>query len=175
MFKKFRDILFSYWTMAVLFVLLAAGAAVATFIENDYGTSTARVLVYNHIWYEAVMTLSVINLMGIIYRRKMWRQKARFIFHLSFVIMLIGAGITRYAGYEGIMHIKEGQSQNKMISLEPYFQVNVIKGDKVVYKEFQKEFGAIGNNDFNYDIDFEGKNLNVKWIHLNLLKKARLQ
>ena len=83
--KKITDILFSYWTMLVLFVLLGAGAGVATFIENDFGTSTARVLVYNHIWYETVMTLSCINLLGIIVRRKMWRQKAKFIFHISFV------------------------------------------------------------------------------------------
>ena len=70
LFKKFTDILFSYWTMLLLFALLAGGAGVATFIENDYGTSTARVFVYNHVWYEIVMTLSVINLMGIIYRKK---------------------------------------------------------------------------------------------------------
>ena len=83
--KKITDVLFSYWTMLVLFSLLAIGAGVATFIENDFGTSTARVLVYNHWWYEAVMVLTTINLLGIIYRRKMWNQKAKFIFHISFV------------------------------------------------------------------------------------------
>ena len=84
--KKISNILFSYWTMLFLFILLAGGAAIATFIENDYGTSTSRVLVYNHIWYEVVMALSIINLLGIITKRKMWKQKARFIFHFAFVI-----------------------------------------------------------------------------------------
>ncbi len=173
LFKKFTDILFSYWTMLLLFALLAGGAGVATFIENDYGTSTARVFVYNHVWYEIVMTLSVINLMGIIYRRKMWRQKARFIFHFSFVVMLIGAGVTRYVGYEGIMHIKEGQTQNTMISLEPYFQVYIEQNGKTLYKEFQKEFAAIGNNDFNYDIMFADKLLNVKLDSYKFAKKGK--
>ena len=60
--------------MLLMFTLLAVGAAVGTFIENDYGTSTARVLVYNHLWYEIVLTLSIINLSGIIYRRKMYKK-----------------------------------------------------------------------------------------------------
>ena len=163
--KKTTNILFSYWTMLFLFILLGVGAAVATFIENDYGTSTARVLVYNHLWYEMVLTLSIINLSGIIISRKMWRTKARFVFHISFVIMLIGASMTRYVGFEGVMHIKEGQTQSDMLSLEPYIQVTIEYDDKRYYSEFQKEFGAIGNNDFSYDIEFANKNL-----HLNLDK-----
>ncbi|MCK5294356.1 MAG: cytochrome C biogenesis protein, partial [Arcobacteraceae bacterium] len=95
LFKKSTDLLFSYWTMLILFILLAFGAAVATFIENDYGVSTARVLVYNHLWYEIVMTLSIINLLGIIIKRKMWNSKAKFIFHIAFVVMLIGSAMTR--------------------------------------------------------------------------------
>ncbi len=158
---KIEDILFSYWTMLLLFFLLGAGAAVGTFIENDYGTSTARVLVYNHFWYEAVMTLSIINLIGIIYKRKMWNQKAKFIFHFSFVVMLIGASLTRYVGYEGIMHIREGQVQSSMVSLEPYFQITIEHEGDTLYKEFQKEFGAIGDNSFDYKIEFKGKVLHL--------------
>ncbi|MCD4757077.1 MAG: cytochrome c biogenesis protein CcsA [Arcobacteraceae bacterium] len=171
--KKFADILFSYWIMLILLFLLGLGAGIATFIENDFGTSTARVLVYNNIWYEVVMTLSCINLLGIIYRRKMWKQKAKFIFHISFVIMLIGAGITRYAGYEGIMHIKEGQTQNEMVSLEPYLQVTIIDNDKTYYAEFQKEFSAIGSNYFNHDIEFGNKNLNIQLDSYKFAKKAK--
>lgn len=162
--KKTADLLFSYWTTMFAFVLLAGGAAVATFIENDFGTSTARVLVYNHIWYELALLLSIVNLIGIIYRRKMWRQKARFIFHFSFVLMLIGSGMTRYIGYEGIMHIKEGQTQSQMSSLEPYIQVTIQSEDKQYYAEFQKEFSAIGSNDFNYIVQFG----NNKEVHLTL-------
>ena len=149
--QKTSNILFSYWMMLLLFILLGGGAAVATFIENDYGISTARVLVYNHLWYEIVMTLSIINLLGIIVNRKMWKNKAKFIFHIAFVVMLIGSGLTRYVGYEGVMHIKEGQTQSDMISLEPYIQVTIDDNGKIYKNEFQKEFSAIGNNSFNYD------------------------
>ena len=170
--QQTADVLFSYWMMTILFVLLGAGAAVATFIENDFGTSTARVLVYNHIWYEIVMLLTTVNLLGVIYRRKMWKQKARFIFHISFVVMLIGAGATRYIGYEGVMHIKEGETQNQMVSLEPYFQITIEKDKKQYYAEFQKEFSAIGSNYFSYDVEFDGKTLNLSLDSYKFAKKG---
>ena len=170
--KKLSDILFSTWMMLLLLVLLGGGAAVATFIENDYGTSTARVLVYNNLWYEIVMTLSMINLSGIIIKRKMWRQKAKFIFHFSFIVMLIGAAMTRYVGYEGIMHIKEGQTQSQMISLEPYMQVTIDDNGKTYYSEFEKEFAAIGNNDFNYEIKFGNKVVNITLDSYKFAKKG---
>jgi len=170
--SKVGKILFSYWTMLFLFSLLAIGAAVATFIENDYGTATARVLVYNHIWYETVLTLTIINLIGIMLKHKMWKNKGKFIFHLSFIVMLIGAAVTRYVGYEGIMHIREGQTQNKMISSEAYFRINIQDKQGKYYQEFKKEFSAIGNNNFNYNIKFNGKILNIKLVKYTFAKKG---
>ena len=170
--KKTADILFSYWTTIFSFVLLAGGAAVATFIENDFGTSTARVLVYNSIWYEMALGLSILNLIGIINRRKMWKQKAKFIFHVSFVVMLIGAAMTRYVGYEGIMQIKEGQTQSKMSSLEPYIQVTIVSNGKEYYSDFQKEFAAIGSNDFDYSVAFEDKILKISLDSYKFAKKG---
>ena len=64
-------------------------------------------MVYNNLWYEVILLLTTVNLIGIIFKYKMWKNKARFIFHAAFVIILIGAGITRYVGYEGIMEIPE--------------------------------------------------------------------
>jgi len=170
--QKSTDIVFSYWTMILMFALLGGGAAVATFIENDYGTSTARVLVYNHIWYEIVLTIAIVNLSGIIIRRKMYKKiNGRFIFHFSFIVMLIGASVTRYVGYEGVMQIREGETQSTMISQEPYLQVTILKDGQKVYQEFQKEFGAIGNNDFFYSVPFEGKNLTLELKKYTFAKK----
>ena len=151
---KFSNVLFSFKTTLILLAILAIGAGCATFIENDFGTSSARVLVYNTIWYETVLTLTTINLIGIIIRFKMWKSRAKFIFHSSFVIILIGAGITRYVGYEGIMQIPEGAVENKMISGEPYLQVTIQDGDKVYYQEYQKEFTSFLSsvNNFSHKV-----------------------
>ncbi len=170
--KKTSNLLFSYWTMLILFILLGVGAAVATFIENDYGTATARVVVYNHIWYEIVMIFSIINLSGIIIKRKMWKNKARFIFHLSFIVMLLGATTTRYVGYEGTMRIREGQSQNSMISMKPYIQIKVHYNGKEYHKEYQFDLSALGN-DFNYDFKIENKNINIKYVDYIYQKEGR--
>lgn len=168
-------LLFSFKTTFLLLFLLSMGAAVATFIENDFGTSSARVLVYNAIWYELILVLTVINMTGIIFKYKMYKSPARFIFHLSFVVILVGAGITRYVGYEGIMQIKEGQTSNQMFSLEPYLQLNIKYKGKSYKQEFQKEFTAVLKdvNDFAHDIEFEDKNLHIKYINYIYAKKEK--
>ncbi len=172
---KSLSILFSFRTTLVLLAILAFGAGYATFVENDFGTSSARVLVYNNIWYETILVLATINMIGIIFQYKMWKNKARFIFHTAFVVILIGAAITRYIGYEGIIQIKEGQTQNKMISLEPYLQITVHDKDKTYYKEYQKEFTTLfsGLNYFNHDIRFGDKSIDIKYKNYFVAKKNR--
>jgi cytochrome c-type biogenesis protein CcsB len=165
---------FSFKVTLLLIVILAAGAGYATFIENDFGTSTARVLVYNNIWYETVLVLTTLNLIGIIYKFKMWKSKGKFLFHFSFVVILIGAGITRYAGYEGIMQIKEGETSNTMISLEPYLQVTIVDGDKSYYQEYQKEFTALfpSLNNFSHTINFgDNKSIEIHYVDYMFAKK----
>ena len=171
---KLTNVLFSFKTTLILLALLAIGAGCATFIENDFGTSSARVLVYNTIWYETLLVLTTINLMGIIFKYKMWKNKARFIFHSSFVIILIGAGITRYVGYEGIMQIPEGTTQNQMNSLEPYLQITIKDGDKVYYKEYQKEFTSLFPeiNNFSHKILFGEKELDINYKNFIFAKKG---
>ena len=181
---KISNVLFSFKTTLTLLAILAIGAGYATFIENDFGTSSARVLVYNNIWYEAVLVLTTINLTGIIFKYKMWKSTPRFIFHTSFVIILIGAGVTRYVGYEGIMQIKEGTVENRMISLEPYLQVTIKDDDKTYYKEYQMEFAALSENSdfaisieeffnkFDHTIAFGEKEVNVLYKNFFLAKRG---
>ncbi|MGJ0315191.1 cytochrome c biogenesis protein CcsA [Aliarcobacter cryaerophilus] len=173
---KLLNFLFSFKATLLLLAILAIGAGVATFIENDFGTSSARVLVYNNTWYEIVLVLTTINLSGIIYKFKMWNNLPRFLFHFSFVVILLGAIITRYVGYEGIMQIPQGTTANQMISLEPYLQVTVKDGEKVVaYKEWQKEFTSLlpELNNFSYKVDFDNNNLIIDYKRFQFEKKEQ--
>lgn len=173
---KLLNFLFSFKATLLLLAILAIGAGVATFIENDFGTSSARVLVYNNTWYEIVLVLTTINLCGIIYKFKMWNNLPRFLFHFSFVVILLGAIITRYVGYEGIMQIPQGTTTNQMISLEPYLQVTVKDGEKVVaYKEWQKEFTSLlpELNNFSYKVDFDNNNLIIDYKRFQFEKKEQ--
>ena len=173
---KLLNFLFSFKATLLLLAILAIGAGVATFIENDFGTSSARVLVYNNTWYEIVLVLTTINLSGIIYKFKMWNNLPRFLFHFSFVVILLGAIITRYVGYEGIMQIPQGTTTNQMISLEPYLQVTVKDGEKVVaYKEWQNEFTSLlpELNNFSYKVDFDNNNLIIDYKRFQFEKKEQ--
>ena len=173
---KLLNFLFSFKATLLLLAILAMGTGIATFIENDFGTSSARVLVYNNTWYEIVLVLTTINLSGIIYKFKMWNNLPRFLFHFSFVVILLGAIITRYVGYEGIMQIPQGTTTNQMISLEPYLQVTVKDGEKVVaYKEWQKEFTSLlpELNNFSYKVDFDNNNLIIDYKRFQFEKKEQ--
>lgn len=124
--------LFSSWFMGVLFILFALAMAFATLFENDYGAQVARILVYESKWFELIMLLLVINVIGQVFYFKLYRRKkiTILIFHMAFVMMIIGAGITRYFGFEGTIHIREGQEQNMCKSQENYFKLDVLNKKK---------------------------------------------
>ena len=113
--------------MGVLLLVLAIAMGIATFIENDFSTEDARNLIYNHWWFELVLFLICINFLGNIVRYKLWsRDKwAVLMFHIGFVVTILGAGITRFTGVEGLMPIREGETTSEFISENRYFSVIV--------------------------------------------------
>ena len=104
--------------MAVLILFLfGVFVGTATFIENDYGTQTAQALIYKAKWFELFLAYFIAILVYQILKYKSYKNKLPvFIFHFSFLIIALGAILTRYVGYEGIMHIREGQESNTMVS-----------------------------------------------------------
>jgi len=130
--KQLFNIMGSMKTMAVLMLIFAFSIGYATFVENDYGTMTAKADIYNVRWFEILLTLLTINLIYNMIKHKMFSIKKApiFIFHLSFLIILVGAAITRYAGYEGTMHIREGSKSNTMTSSASYFALNASANSK---------------------------------------------
>src|SRR5664279_3230297 len=124
---KYLKFLFTPVMMGVLFVLFAAAMAAATFFENDFGSAAAYSMVYNTRWFELIMLLLSINLIGQVIILKLLRKEKLTIalFHLSFVLMIIGAGITRYFGWEGSIHIREGEVQQQCYSNEKYIGYSV--------------------------------------------------
>jgi cytochrome c-type biogenesis protein CcsB len=113
--------------MGVLFIVFAIAMAAATFLENDFGSSAAYNMVYNTRWFELILLLLAVNLVGQIVVLKLFRKEKLTIalFHLSFILMIIGAGITRYFGWEGSMHIREGEEQQQCLSNEKYIGYSV--------------------------------------------------
>jgi len=156
--KKIISILYSTRLMAVLFILFAVAMGVATFIENDFGTQTSKALVYNTWWFELIMVFFVINFFGNIFRYRLYKKEkwAVLMFHLAFLLILIGAGATRYIGFEGIMLIKEGESTNKFLSETTYLNA-IVDNNKVQKPEINKPMllSAWGKNSWSYSDYFK--------------------
>jgi cytochrome c-type biogenesis protein CcsB len=116
--------------MGILFLLFALSMAVATFLENDFGSAAAYSLVYGSFWFSIILVLLAVNLTGQIIEFRLWRREKLtvFIFHASFLVILLGAAITRYFGYEGSIHIREGEEENRCYSEVQYIGYRVTDG-----------------------------------------------
>ncbi|AWG22545.1 cytochrome C biogenesis protein [Flavobacterium faecale] len=125
--KKIVSILFSTRLMAVLFLTFAIAMATGTFIESKYNTDTARILIYNSWWFEGIMVFFMINFAGNIKRYQLWKKEkwATLLLHLSFVFILLGAFVTRYISFEGVMPIREGAAENQFYSDKTFLTVFV--------------------------------------------------
>lgn len=101
-------------SLFVLLVIYAVAMAVATFVENGAGTAAARKWFYHSPWFLFVEFLLAVNFIWLVLRQKMFsrRQWGSLLFHSAFVVMLLGAGITHFFSYEGVMHIREGEQVN---------------------------------------------------------------
>ncbi len=116
--EKLKSILFSTRMMAILFLTYAVAMGVGTFIESKYNTETARIWIYNAWWFEAIHVFFVINFFGNIKRYQLYKKEkwATLLLHLAFLFIIVGAFITRYISYEGVMPIREGETANMLYS-----------------------------------------------------------
>ncbi|UII76057.1 cytochrome c biogenesis protein CcsA [Flagellimonas sp. HMM57] len=127
MIELLKKTLFSTRLMAVLFLVFATAMAIGTFVESQYSTETARIYIYNATWFEAIMIFFVINFMGNIFRYKLltFKKWPVLTLHLSWILIIVGAFVTRYISYEGMMPIREGNSENRFYSDKTYLTVFV--------------------------------------------------
>jgi cytochrome c-type biogenesis protein CcsB len=125
--KKYFSFLFSTRLMAILFLGFALAMGIGTFIESYYNTDTARIWIYNAWWFELIMVFFMINFAGNIKRYQLYKKEkwATLLLHLSFVLIIFGAFITRYISYEGMMPIREGATANQIYSSNNYLTVFV--------------------------------------------------
>ena len=83
--KIFRTIL-SMEVMIVLLLFMAFACAVATFVENDYGTLGAKSFIYGQTWFESIMMLLTIGVVANIIWFKMYKIKKFFYILSSYLV-----------------------------------------------------------------------------------------
>ncbi|WP_103070168.1 cytochrome c biogenesis protein CcsA [Aquimarina sediminis] len=117
---------------AFLFLIFAFALGMATFIENDYNTETAKTLIYNAWWFNVILFLFILNFIGNVKRYRLYKKDKVYILvlHFAFIIILVGAAITRYISFEGIISIKENETSSTMLSEKKYLSVAIDNGLK---------------------------------------------
>ncbi|MFC2096862.1 c-type cytochrome biogenesis protein CcsB [Bacteroidota bacterium] len=164
--KKIFDFLFSMRLAGILMIVFAGVIATATFLENDLGTIAARIFIYDSIWFELLILLMVISIVGSLIINKLYQRKKYtiLIFHISFVIIVIGSGITRYFGEEGTLRIREGNSSNQIISQTSFIQLDVNDGNNQHYFSDKKLFNKYKKNRFNETYTFNNESCQLSLI-----------
>lgn len=181
--KRLANILFSTRLTAVLFLVFAAAMAIGTFLDANQETSPTpytRHLIYNAWWFEMIMALFMINFIGNISRYRLWRKEkwATLILHLSFILVIFGAFITRYVGFEGMMHIREGNAESQFLSQKTYvttyidgdYMVNGVAQRKVIEREV--DFSYRLNNKFKVETDYNNIPVNIELV--KFIKSAEI-
>lgn len=155
--EKFARGFFSMRMMAVAMFIFFVAIATATMVESIYDTQTAKLFIYNAIWFDLLLVYLSFNLVANVFRYQMFRKEkvAALAFHLAFIIILIGAGVTRFISFEGSMLIREGASTDFIYSSDPYLWYKV--DDKKMqfthdHKMLLSEMDAW--NDFSFNVDF---------------------
>ncbi len=174
---KFIKFLFSPVFMGILFIVFAVSMGVATFIENDYGSSAAYDLVYGTHWFELILVLLAVNLAGqmIVFRLYRRYKITIFLFHLSFILMVTGAAVTRYSGWEGLMHIREGEDQNICRSGEQYISYILKDADGTLLDEHHVKYSVAFFSSGRYNARLDDGKENFDMVLSRIVTDARRQ
>ncbi|MGA1932074.1 cytochrome c biogenesis protein CcsA [Arcobacter sp. YIC-464] len=160
--KKIFKSLFSMQSMIILLFFMAVSCAMATFVENDFGPLGAKSFVYGQRWFETIMFLLTIGVVFNIIWFKMYKKDKFFVFfiHISFIFILLGAGLTRYLGYEAYMTIPEGSLQNKMLSNDEYIQIK--NNEKIIFEK-KVLMTPLSQSSVNFNTKINNEELTVEF------------
>ena len=102
----------------ILYILILVCMAAASIVEQTEGTDYAHVHYYGAWWF--ILIWAALAALGIFYliQRKV-KAVSTWALHLSFVIILVGAFITRVNGKQGMMHLRIGEPSDIYFSNNP--------------------------------------------------------
>ncbi|MBR6367832.1 MAG: cytochrome c biogenesis protein CcsA [Bacteroidaceae bacterium] len=90
-----------------LYSVIVVVLAVATFVENSYGTRFVTENIYHTVWFCALWAaLAVLSVVFFVVRG-LWRRVPVALLHASFIVILIGALTTFLTSNKGMLHIRK--------------------------------------------------------------------
>lgn len=163
---EFKKSIFTSTTAGFGMLLLAMILGFATFVESSYGAEAAKALVYGATWFEILLLFLSVSMAVIFFRKKLYLKEKLTVglFHLAFILMILGAGVTRYIGEEGIIHIREGESSSDLISSEQYFHMLLSQENQNMEAEQKVMLTPFSQNEVNATFALEGKKIRVRSV-----------
>ncbi|MBE3610075.1 cytochrome c biogenesis protein CcsA [Campylobacter californiensis] len=162
----FKSVFLSMSSAIVLMIIFAIGSGAATIIESKSGTEAAWFYVYGAGWFAFVQLLLGINLAYNIYQYKLLNVKKlpSLLFHAGFIVILIGAGITRYFGFEGNVHIRENSQTNIVTTKGTYISLSSLVDGQEVTTSIPRSFNDIVTNGFDIKLKIGQDSANMKFV-----------
>ncbi|NOT38179.1 MAG: cytochrome c biogenesis protein CcsA [Saprospiraceae bacterium] len=166
--EKISKAIFSTRAAGIYLLALAGSIAWATFVENDFGTSAAQKVIFRARWFELLLILFGICIAVNIIRFQLIQQKkwASLLFHTSILVIILGSGITRYFGFEGMMHIRQGEKVNHIISSESFINLKLKENNQVYSISDPILVSSFGKNKFERKYQVGDKIFNLKLLEV---------
>lgn len=109
--KSFKSLIFFllvfFWVVIFLIVFYVLVCVIVIFIENDYGMSVSKVIVYNIFWFNFLYVYLLVVLIGIFIKFKVLERKryVSFFFYSFLIFIILGVVIMCFFGVEGFMYV----------------------------------------------------------------------
>lgn len=114
--REIRDALSSWSATVILLALYATSLAAATLIDTQFGAEAARSVIY-HAWWMYVLYVAMIVNFWLLGRRMHLVKRLRWgsvLLHGGFILIIWGAALTHFWGYEGTLHLREGETSDQL-------------------------------------------------------------
>jgi cytochrome c biogenesis protein ResB len=110
----------------VLLVFLAAAMSYGTYVETALSNGAARILVYRTWWFDTLIALLAMNLVGCTLRRAPYKphQAGWITTHIALLLIMAASVVTHRFGVHGQMMVPEGQA-NSVFYLEQLDRENL--------------------------------------------------
>ncbi len=171
---KIIKALFSMRMMALGMLVFLVAIGMATMIESTYDIQAAKIMIYNATWFEILLIYLAFNLIYNIYVHRMFQRSkiAMLTFHLSFIVIILGAGVTRHFGFEGLMLIQEGESTDLLYASEPHIWYRIEdKGELVATGSKKKYMSEQTNNYFKIKESAKNRKSPIQIEYVNFRKR----
>ena len=151
-------------SMAIQLLLFAAAIGLATFVEDIHGTLAAKAVIYNTWWFEMLMLLLSVSLVWNMFRYNMfrWEKLPVLTFHLSLIVILIGAGFTRYMGIDGNLHVRENKLTDYITSTDVHFKVKFHNSNYYSMHEEKVRLTPLSGKNLNTNVLYDNKKYKIR-------------